>query len=71
MYIYSGHRGLDFKLSLYLAIFNFPNKLLIKVTPSLSPSLSPLTVSVRAVVPSVLMALPAQVRASLCLYRAM
>lgn len=33
MYIYSGHRGLDFKLSLYLAIFNFPNKLLIKVTP--------------------------------------
>lgn len=33
MYIYSGHQGLDFKLSLYLAIFNFPNKLLIKVTP--------------------------------------
>lgn len=73
MYIYSGHRGLDFKLSLYLAIFNFLNKLLIKDTPlplTLSPSLSPLTVSVRAVVPSVLMALPAQVRASLCLYRA-
>lgn len=33
MYIYSGHRGLDFKLSLYLAIFNFPNKLLIEVPP--------------------------------------
>lgn len=33
MYIYSGHRGLDFKLSLYLVIFNFPNKLLIEVPP--------------------------------------
>lgn len=33
MYIYSGHRGLDFKLSLYLVIFKFPNKLLIEVPP--------------------------------------